>query len=65
MRRKLLLNCNRCGDFVEYEAKKDDPKTVVRCGECGKRHSIDSIWMVDTAKEYERDEGGVLLEKPI
>lgn len=64
MRRELRLNCNDCGSFTEYDRRTDDPKTVVRCGECGKRHSSDSVWMVDTATSYERDEAGVLLEDP-
>lgn len=65
MRKKLRLNCNDCGSFTEYHRNDDDPETVVRCDDCGKRHSTDSVWMVDTSKSYQRDESGALLEKPI
>ena len=65
MRHRLRLNCNRCGDFVEYHRKSDDPKTVVRCDGCEKKHSTDSVWMVDVFNDYRRDETGSLLEAPI
>lgn len=65
MRHELRLNCNECGDFVEYHRNDGDPNTVTRCDECGKRHSVNSVWMVDTVKDYERDETGSLLEDPV
>lgn len=61
----LRVNCNDCGAFEDYHRNDGDPKTVVRCSGCGKRHSTDSVWMVDPDKKYERDERGVLLEDPI
>lgn len=64
MNQELRVNCNECGAFTEYTRNNDDPKSVVRCGDCGKRHSTDSVWMVDPTRNYERDERGSLLEKP-
>lgn len=58
----LRLNCHRCGDFTDYHRKNDDPQTVIRCGGCGKKHSTDSIFMVDLNRDYDRDESGTLLE---
>jgi len=65
MRRDLRLNCNSCGGFNEYHQKSGDPKSVVRCDGCGKKHSTDSVHFVELGKSYERDERGVLLEEPI
>lgn len=65
MYRELLLNCNDCGTFTDYSRNDEDPKTVVLCDECGKRHSTDSVFMVDPDRSYERDEAGVLLQDPI
>lgn len=62
MQYDLRLNCHRCGEFQEYFRKDGDPDTVIRCDGCGKKHSDDSIFMVDLNREYERDESGVLLE---
>lgn len=58
---ELRLNCNDCHDFTEYYRDKDDSATVVRCAECGKRHSDKSIYMVDPTREYERSDDGTLL----
>lgn len=59
----VLLNCTRCGAFREYERESE---TVMRCAECGKRHSKHSLHMVNPRKvgEYARDEAGTLLEDP-
>jgi uncharacterized Zn finger protein len=62
---ELRLNCNDCGAFNEYHRIDGDPRTVVRCDVCGKRHSNDSVWMVNIRKDYDRDEAGNLLEEPI
>lgn len=63
--KELRLNCERCGDFVEYSVVNADAKrTVIDCDECGKRHSEDSTFMVDPGKQYPRDETGTLIEKP-
>jgi len=61
----LRLNCSACHDFTRFDRRVDDPTTVVRCSECGKKHSDDSVWMVNTHRSYERDESGTLLEEPI
>lgn len=59
----ILLNCVGCGAFTEWEAESE---TVVACADCGKRHSRDSLHMVNPRKvgSYERDEVGTLLEDP-
>lgn len=59
------MNCHRCGAFMEFEQRIDDPNTVVRCRGCGKKHSTDSVHMVDINKEYERNEEGVLVDNRI
>lgn len=56
-----MLDCTKCGDFTEATGRFDDSKNVVRCAECGKRHSTDSMHMVDPEKYYHRDESGKLL----
>ena len=60
----LLLNCTDCGAFQEYENEQQtaDGGHIVRCAECGKRHSDDSVFMADPDRQYERDEAGNLLE---
>lgn len=58
----LLLNCTRCGEFTRWLKEGDGP--VVRCSECGKRHSRDSLYLADPGKRYQRDEAGNLLEEP-
>ena len=60
-RHELRLNCTRCGSFEAYD---HDTNTVVRCAECGKRHSTDSVWLVDPDERFDRDESGALLETP-
>lgn len=62
MSHELRLNCVECSDFTEYT---HDTMTVVRCDACGKKHSDNSVWMVDTRKNYKRSESGTLLEDPI
>jgi uncharacterized Zn finger protein len=42
----IKLDCTRCEAFRDYHRKDDDPETVVRCDDCGKRHSKHSL--VDT-----------------
>lgn len=36
----IVLECTRCEADRDYERESD---TVVRCEECGKRHSMDSL----------------------
>jgi len=62
MAKGLRLNCRRCASFTHAGRKPDDPKSVVRCGECGKKHSTDSIHFVDVDKTFDRDESGALIE---
>ena len=57
----IRLNCTGCGAFTEWESESEE---VVRCADCGKRHSRDSLHMVNPRKEYARDESGALLEDP-
>lgn len=61
----LRLNCTKCGEFQAYEVEQatSDGSQIVRCDECGKRHSDDSVYMVDPDRQYERDEAGNLLEE--
>lgn len=59
------LDCVRCNEFTEYHRDDGDPDTVVRCDECGKRHSDDSVYFVDPDKRYERDESGVVYDPRI
>lgn len=59
------LNCTRCGSFADYHRNQGDPDTVVRCDGCGKRHSTDSIYMVDPYRSYDRDEAGTLTDPRI
>jgi len=59
---KLRVNCNDCARFTEYRRRDSDPQTVVRCDECGKKHSEASIYMVDLHQTYRRDETGALVE---
>lgn len=63
-RRDLRVNCERCGQFQEYEAEKEaaDGSLIVRCAACGKRHSDASLYTVDLHRTYRRDESGELLE---
>ena len=58
----LRVNCHQCGDFHDYHRKDGDPNTVIRCDGCGKKHSDDSIYMVDLNREYARGPSGALLE---
>jgi len=68
MTRKMLkLNCTSCGEFKDYYPDRDRDgnlrSDVVCCADCGKKHSDESVFMVDPRKSYERDEAGVLLEE--
>lgn len=58
----LYLDCVDCGEFTEAYTKKDDPDSVVRCNECGKKHSDNSLYFVDPNANHERDEAGNLIE---
>lgn len=62
---ELRLDCKRCGEFRTYGRESDDPDTVVRCDECGKRHSTASIYSVDPDRQYRRDEAGTLTDPRI
>lgn len=57
----VLLDCTRCHAFRRWEREQEN---VVRCRTCGKRHSVESLYMADPEKQYARDESGTLLEVP-
>jgi len=45
---KSVLRCTECRPFdTRPVRKRDDPKTVVRCAACGKKHGTDSLRVVD------------------
>jgi len=58
----VLLDCTRCQRFTRWYAETGG--SVVRCAECEKRHSRDSLHMADPGKVYERDDAGGLIEEP-
>lgn len=52
----MRLRCSQChggndeapgGALTTPERREDDPQTVVRCAECGKKHSTDSLEYAD------------------
>lgn len=45
---EILLRCTGCRAYRTYE-RREGSKHVVRCAECGKRHSTDSLHAVDPA----------------
>lgn len=55
------LNCTRCHEFTDYYYEEGSAE-IVRCEECGKRHSVDSTFAVKPDKRYDRDEAGQLME---
>ena len=57
----LLLDCSDCCKFTEFVDKRD---SVVACEECGKNHSIASLYVADPEKEYERTDNGTLIGLP-
>ncbi len=60
-RLETRLNCTRCHEFTKW---KGENKRTVKCEDCGKRHSTDSLRPVNPDKEYSRDEEGNLTEMP-
>ncbi|MFW5896309.1 MAG: hypothetical protein ACOCUA_02885 [archaeon] len=42
----MRLRCVRCREQTEAYRESDDPPSVCRCGECGKRHSTDSLEVI-------------------
>jgi len=40
---KLRLECTECKERRRFYSEPDDPDTVVRCKECGKKHSRNSL----------------------
>lgn len=65
MNKDLRLNCEKCGQFTEYDVEKEraDGTQLVRCAECGKRHGEESVMFVDLHETYPRDESGALLDE--
>lgn len=43
---EIMLRCTGCGVYRPFE-RPGKSKQVVRCVECGKRHSVDSLHAVD------------------
>lgn len=39
----MLLRCVECNELTDPTRQADDPKRVVRCLTCGKKHSLDSL----------------------
>jgi len=38
------LRCTTCNPFYTLPVRKaDDPPTVARCAQCGRKHSMDSV----------------------
>lgn len=44
----IVLRCTGCRDYTEFERAGD---TVVRCRECRKRHSTDSLHAIEPGEE--------------
>ena len=41
---KYKLKCTDCRPFYTLPVRKaDDPPTVTRCAQCGRKHSMDSV----------------------
>ncbi len=45
---EIVLRCTRCRDYTEFERVGD---TVVRCVDCRKRHSTDSLHAIEPGEE--------------
>lgn len=39
----MHLQCTRCDEETLPEWREDEPKTVIRCASCGKKHNTDSL----------------------
>jgi len=39
----MALRCTRCRELTDAYREDDDPKTVCRCEDCGKKHSTHSL----------------------
>jgi hypothetical protein len=39
----MLLACTHCETETDAYRKSSDPKSVCRCGECGRKHSTDAL----------------------
>jgi RNase P subunit RPR2 len=46
---KLRLECVDCDERTRFHSKPDDPYTVVRCQQCGTKHSRNSLIDVNAA----------------
>jgi len=57
----MKLDCVECKEFQEW---RRDGNGTIKCDECGRRHSGDSLYVVFPDKDYNRNEDGVLLEVP-
>jgi ribosomal protein S27E len=45
----IRVECVDCETPQDYYRKDDDPQTVVRCKQCDKKHSQDSLTDVNVA----------------
>jgi len=45
---RIVLRCTGCRAYTTFERVGE---TVVRCAECGKRHSTDSLHAVEEGEE--------------
>jgi len=57
----IRLDCVECREFQEWEKGGNG---TIKCEECGKRHSGDSLYTIFPDKEYERNDEGALLGVP-
>lgn len=44
---RMRLDCTRCERMTKPARKRDEPSTIVRCYACGKKHSHDSVTILD------------------
>lgn len=58
------LNCSNCGRWTIPNHKPGDPSHILRCDDCGKKHSEDSVFFIDLDRTWQRDESGALVEDP-
>ena len=45
---EIRLKCTNCRAYREFDR---DGESVVRCADCGKRHSTDSLYAVEPGEE--------------
>jgi len=45
---QIRLKCTECRAYRDFER---DGESVVRCADCGKRHSTDSLYAIEPGEE--------------